>query len=212
MAFDLKRENINIQYIDFGGGIPSPSLLRYSPLQAILKNLLGFEFKPSVSGIEYYGERISQRIRENIDKYHLNGIKIIFEPGRSIVSNAGVVVTRVIAIKKDWIFLDASITFIPENVFFTERDLIVVGKTGQVKKYHIAGSSLLTPDFFARSKTLPWVLEGDLMVIKDCGAYTMSRSSQFTTLRPPIYMVENKKIKLIRRPDNYETFTGSMVD
>lgn len=212
LAFDLKKENINIEYIDFGGGVPSPTLLRYSPMQAILKNILGFEFLPSVNNIEYYGEKISRRIKGNIEKYHLEGIRIIFEPGRSIVSNAGVVVAKVIAVKNEWVFLDASITFIPENVFFTERDLLVVGKTGQFRKYHIAGSSLLTPDFFARSKTLPQVKEDDLVVIKDCGAYTMSRSSQFTTMRPPIYIIENKKIRLIRRPDNYETFTGPMVD
>lgn len=212
LAFDLRKQNINIEYIDFGGGIPSPSLLRYSPVQAILKNFLGFEFNPAVLQIEDYGEKISQRIKQNIDKFSLVDLRIIFEPGRSIVSNAGVVVAKVIAVKNEWVFLDASITFIPENVFFTERDLLVVGKTGQFRKYHIAGSSLLTPDFFARSKTLPQVKEDDLMVIKDCGAYTMSRSSQFTTMRPPIYMIENKKLKLIRRPDTNESFTGSMVD
>ncbi len=212
LAFNLKKENINIEYIDLGGGIPSPSLLRYSPIQAILKNFAGLEFKPKVAEIEHFGERISRSVKEGIDKYNLKGLRIIFEPGRSIVSNAGVVICKVIAVKGNWVFVDASITFIPENVFFTERDLFVVGKTGKIKKYHIAGSSLLTPDFFARSKTLPKVIEGDLIVIKDCGAYTMSRSSQFTTMRPPIYMIEKGKLQLIRRPDSYETFTGPMVD
>lgn len=212
LASDLRKAGFNIGYLDFGGGIPSPTLLRYSPMQAILKNFFGFEFTPRVSEIEYYGEKISDRIKKNIDRYDLQGLRVIFEPGRSIVSNAGVVVTRVIAVKNEWVFIDASITFIPENVFFTEREIKVVGKTAPFKKYHVAGCSLLTPDFFTRSKTLPKAEEGDLMVILDCGAYTMSRSSQFTTMRPPIYMIENKKIKLIRRQDTYESFTGSMVD
>lgn len=212
LASNFQKRGISIEYIDFGGGIPSQSLIRYSPRQVILKNFAGFEFSPKVKSIEYYGESISKRLKQNIDKHGLNKIEIIFEPGRSIVSNAGIVIAKVLSVKDKWIFINASITFIPENVFFTERNISAVKEGRYHKKYHIAGCSLLTPDFFSRSKRLPVIKAGDLLVIEDCGAYTMSRSSQFTTMRPPIFMIEKKKLRMIRKEDNYESFIGPMVD
>lgn len=211
LAAEFKEKGVGLEYLDFGGGIPSVSVKRNSPLQMMFESMLGITLPRKATKLQTYGQLVSKAIKDSLQKHNLMGVKVIFEPGRAIVSNAGIVISKVISVKPKWIFIDASISFIPENVFFTERKLKVVNSNKEYHRFSVAGSSLLTPDFFAKDKLLPKLEVNDHVVIEDCGAYTMSRSSQFLVMRPAIYMMQKGKLKLIRREDSYETFTGPMV-
>ena len=208
LAKDLEKDGITIREINLGGGFPSATLIKLGPVKFAL-NMVGVKMKPHIPSLAEYASEISAEFALAVKDLKHKPVLAV-EPGRSIASPMGILISRVAAKKNSWLFLDASKYAIPESIFFSQNEIVPVKKYGKKAShsYDIAGSSLNTGDILAINKRLPEMESGDLIAIMDAGAYSLSRAVQFTVLDPPVYLIDSdKKLRLIRRAGQYEDLT-----
>jgi diaminopimelate decarboxylase len=142
------------------------------------------------------------------------GLKIILEPGRFIVGNAGILVTRVLYIKstpkKKFVIVDAGMNDLIRPALYDAYHQIlplqVTGYRSQVtEKVDVVGPICESADFFARNRRLPRIKEGDYLAIMGAGAYGFSMSSNYNSrCRAQEVMVVKDKVFAIRKRDTHE--------
>tara|TARA_B100001559_G_scaffold316631_1_gene320461 strand:- start:308 stop:1558 length:1251 start_codon:yes stop_codon:yes gene_type:complete len=180
----LKSIDIFIEYIDIGGGI-------------------GIQYeKEKPPNISEYAKSV-KKILKGIN------LKIIFEPGRVLVGNAGILLTTVEFIKnsseKNFVIVNAAMNDLMRPSLYSAFHKIVnlSQSKSHKKKYDIVGPICETGDFLGKNRLLS-VEENNLLAILDVGAYGMSMSSHYNS-RPKIseIMVDNDKFYVIRNKDTF---------
>jgi diaminopimelate decarboxylase len=181
---ELGRHGYTIVYVDLGGGLGIP----YQHARE--------EFSQSVRA---YAEAVIPPLRRL-------GVKLLLEPGRSIVGRAGALVTRVLYRKangeKKFVVVDAGMNdLIRPALYQAEHEIVPVRNAGRREEIvDIVGPVCESGDFFARARELQAVEEGELLAILDAGAYGMSLASNYNSRpRPAEVMVKDKAAKLIRK-------------
>ena len=177
----IDKSKINFEYIDLGGG-------------------MGIDYEKNKKKLNY--AKYSLNIRKFINR---NNSKIIFEPGRSIIANAGYLISKVIYIKKgekkDFIIIDAAMNDLMRPALYgaNHKILPVIKKGGRSKKtYEFVGPICESTDKFLTSKKFQKLKEKDLIVICDVGAYGMSLSSNYNLRpKPAELLIEKSKVKVI---------------
>jgi diaminopimelate decarboxylase len=213
-AYIQAHFNIPLMEINLGGGFPSPSIRRLS-FSFLPHRMLGkwktrfkndlLEFSSSVS-----------RLYDNLIKLEA-GIptpRLVVEPGRSIVGDAAILISRVRAIQGRWLFMDASRNFIGENPLFLSRQILPCStkQNGPMRRYHLSGSTLNTTDVLDVWRTLPKQEPNDLLAFCGAGAYSISRATQYAGLSPAVYMVQtNGSLSLIRSAEDLSNLSASMM-
>ncbi len=133
--------------------------------------------------------------------------KILFEPGRSIIGNAGILISKIIYIKKghkkDFIILDAAMNDLIRPALYNAKHEIIPAMKNQIKSkkiYEFVGPICESTDKFLTIKKFQKLKEKDLIIICDVGAYGMSLSSNYN-LRPKALelLIHNSKIKIISK-------------
>lgn len=211
LAARLEAEGFPIGEINLGGGFPSPSLVKTTPLRLALSRL-GLDHAAAPRPIAEFGATVSARFAAAAAR-RLRGRPVLaFEPGRAIASTMGIAVTRVRALKREWVILDVSHTCLPESLFFAERRILPARRTGRaLRRYNLAGATLNSADVLAIGRRLPRLEVGDLLVVQDAGAYSISRASRFANLNPPVYLIDRRKeLRLIRRGETVDDVLGPM--
>jgi diaminopimelate decarboxylase len=135
------------------------------------------------------------------------GVRLLLEPGRSIVGPAGVLLTSVVYRKKNddkrFLIVDAAMNDLIRPALYSAHHEIVpvIQSAESVREItDIVGPVCETGDFFARDRELAAVNEGDLLAILDVGAYGMVLASNYNTRpRPAEVLVTGKSVKVIRR-------------
>lgn len=163
-------------------------------------------------GIDYHGGNFdpAARVREYAGALTkaLDGFegRILLEPGRFLVAQAGALVTRVLNVKqngrKTFVITDAAMNdLIRPALYQAHHDIVPVqAATGRARAVDVVGPVCETGDFFARDRKLAPVAAGDLLAVLDAGAYGMAQSSNYNTrMRPAEVLVSGKKAELIRR-------------
>lgn len=188
-----KKLNIKLDFMDLGGGL----------------------------GIPYEGGRTLEpetlaKAIEPVAKQGFNKLgyepTVIFEPGRYLVGEAGILLTRVNSVKKtpykNFVNVDSGFnTLIRPAMYNAYHTVRVVGKGGSKEVYDIAGNVCESGDILARDRKLPKVRKGDLIAIMDSGAYGMSMSSTYNSQPLPAeVLVRGRKIDLIRERGKQEDF------
>lgn len=204
LAADLRDKlGIQIEGINIGGGFGVPGL-KYFSLENIVLSKIGVSEQKRAATIQEFGLKITEKFKERLKKHNLPEIKLVLEPGRYIVSDAGVLLTRVVSVKDNWIFIDGGVNILPESIFFVRRDFIVANKAGQkaTHTYSVAGPTLSTGDVLATNHKMPKIESGDIVIVLDAGAYSLSRANQFTAMRPAaLYIKTDQKIKFLRKKE-----------
>ncbi len=204
-----------IREVNLGGGIPSPTLRRIGPRQVLrrLRDRLGAS--ASSENLETFAARLGARFRELIDASGLSEPPILAaEPGRSIVGDAAVLVTRVRAVRGSWLFLDASRNHLPESpVLFARRILPLAAplsdaRRGAERFWNLSGCTLNTLDVLDLHRRLPPLGPGDGLAFCDAGAYSISRASSYAGLAPAVYLLEaDGTVRLVRRAEGVEALS-----
>lgn len=194
LAEELKSLGINIEYLNLGGGL----------------------------GIRYHDEDVAtiQDLAEILLPHIINtNYKLILEPGRSIVGEAGILVTKINYIKKGFhkyfIVVDAAMNDLIRPAFYKSYHRIIpVIETGELEGLtaDIVGPICEDGDFFARDRLLPKPNIGDLLAILDAGAYGFAMSSNYN-MRPRIaeIMAMDGKYHIIRKRESYEDLINKEV-
>ena len=166
----MRRNNLeNLSFLDFGGG-------------------LGIHYGPQDSDLtlpEEYFRQISELITPFFKKDKMP--EIVFEPGRFITGNAGILITKVIRLKdngsKNFVILDAGMTeLIRPALYDAYHEILPLVKRGEIKAnniYDFVGPICETGDFFARDRESTPILKNDLIAIANCGSYARSMASTY---------------------------------
>ena len=184
----LAADNIAIHHLDIGGGI----------------------------GIDYEGDQpvavgdYLQRLFARIDawratRYQGKPIKVLFEPGRSIVGNAGVLLTEVQYLKdgaaKNFAVVDAAMNDLVRPAMYQAWHGVqpVTPRATSATTYDVVGPVCESGDWLARSRALS-IEAGDLLAIMSAGAYGMTMASNYNTRgRAAEILVDGETVHLVRR-------------
>ena len=149
-------------------------------------------------------EKFVKKVRSEVP----NDINLIFEPGKSIIGNAGYLMSKVLYKKKNILIIDAGMNdHIRTPLYGAKHNILPARKQSKSKnKFTIAGPICESADFF--DKKFAYDLdEGELVVIGSSGAYGFSMSSNYNArLRPPEVLISNKKMKLIRKREDFDDY------
>jgi diaminopimelate decarboxylase len=157
-------------------------------------------------------------IREALDGF--SG-RIVLEPGRWLVAEAGVLLTRVLRIKQGercrFLVLDAAMNdLLRPSLYDAWHDLeLVSGEARPLTTYDIVGPVCETGDTFARAREMPECVPGDLLIFRSTGAYGAAMASTYNT-RPLAaeVLADAGRYAVIRRRQSFEDMIGgeSMAD
>ena len=227
-AFEIYKkakqlDSISIVGIDFhiGSQIMSiePYLDSISSVKKLIQKLDTIDIKLSHIdvggglGISYKGEKLvdkSEYVKTIINSLSDLDLNIIFEPGRSIVGDCGILVGQVQYVKessaKNFLIIDASMSeLMRPPLYGAYHEITPIRKSEMPNKvYDVVGPVCESSDFIGKERKLN-CKSGDLLVIQDVGAYGSVLSSNYNTRpRPAEYMISNSEIKLIRTSDTLD--------
>ena len=189
----LAAQGIQIQHLDLGGG-------------------LGVQYRdeqPPLAGD--YIAAVRERLKGR-------ALALVFEPGRSIVANAGVLLTRVEYLKhtahKDFAIVDAAMNdLIRPALYQAWMDVTPVQpRDGQARQYDLVGPICETGDFLAKGRELV-LAEGDLLAVRSAGAYGFVMSSNYNTRgRAAEVLVDGEQAFEVRRRETLaELYAGESL-
>ena len=143
------------------------------------------------------------------------GCRILVEPGRSLVGNIGILISRVIYIKQGerdrFLIIDAGMNdLLRPSLYDAYHEIVPCEiREGEPEAYQVVGPICETGDTFARDRMLPPLQGGDLVAIKNTGAYGAVMASSYNT-RPlvPEVLVEGEEITIIRPRPTYDDLIG----
>jgi diaminopimelate decarboxylase len=202
------RLSRKLSMLNIGGGYPVQSMKSVSTTAFILRRVgLDTDRYEKTPCIDVFAKEIWNCLSPCVKSLSFPPRTLALEPGRYITSDAGILVTRVASVKNKWVFLDGGINLLSESAFFSRRGFLIVDQAknnGTPKKVNIAGNGLNTVDVLAISQPFPSVNVGDVVVVLDAGAYSLSRANQFIYLRPEALMVDNGAVRCIQRKEIYD--------
>ncbi|MCL5270142.1 MAG: diaminopimelate decarboxylase [bacterium] len=139
------------------------------------------------------------------------GVRVIFEPGRSIAGPAGFLLTRVEYVKegavKNFAIVDGAMNDLIRPSLYSafHRILPVEARRGRVRTYDVVGPICESGDFLGKDRQLPLLRAGDLLVVCDAGAYGMAMASNYNSRpRAAEVLVRGGRHHLIRRREKVE--------
>ena len=181
----LKLRGIKLEYLNVGGG-------------------LGIIYdRESPQTAQIYAGKIIPLLKKT-------GLKIIMEPGRFIVGNAGILLTKVLYIKhtprKKFIIVDAGMNdLIRPALYSAHHSILAMRKNLKTEKADVVGPICESGDFLAKERLIPKVKEGDYLAVMGAGAYGFSMSSNYNSrLRAAEVMVAGNKSSVIRKREVFE--------
>ena len=184
----IKKVNYNFEFIDLGGG-------------------MGISYENNTKKLNY------NKYNDEIKKFLKNKkSKIIFEPGRSIIGNTAVLISKIIYIKennnKNFIIIDAAMNDLMRPALYgaSHRILPAIKKNIKSKKlYEFVGPICESTDKFGTIKNFQELKEKELIVICDVGAYGMSLSSNYNLRPKPVeILIKGSKTKVIKKRQKHE--------
>lgn len=196
-----KRLGIIFDIIDIGGGLGVPYREGEKELD-----------------IEKAAKLVTDVFKKKIKENDLGDPMLIIEPGRYIVCDSGILLTKVHSIKdarKRFIGVDAGMnTLLRPMLYHAYHKILVANKLNEKEeeKVNVVGPICENTDQIARDRPLPHIEEGDLLAILNAGAYGFCMSSQYNS-RPKAaeVMVNNGKARLIRRREGFEDIVRNML-
>ncbi|MBT6014961.1 MAG: diaminopimelate decarboxylase [Nitrosomonadales bacterium] len=181
----LELEGIKIKHMDIGGGIG-----------------VSYEDEKTIAFNEY--AKVVATLTKDRD------IKILLEPGRAIMADAGVIMTKVEYVKKDQVknfaIIDAAMNdLMRPSLYGAFHKILNVSDTTEKKlNFDIVGPICETGDFIGKDRMMS-IEPNNILVILDAGAYAMSMSSNYNS-RPRLYelMIDKDKIHVIREKESFD--------
>ncbi|HXH30526.1 MAG TPA: diaminopimelate decarboxylase [Bacteriovoracaceae bacterium] len=136
--------------------------------------------------------------------------RVVFEPGRRIVAKAGIFVMKVlrnkVSEKNLFVIVDGGMNdFMRPSLYEAYHGLIPVSECKATKLSHIVGPICETSDCFGSNRLMPPLKAGDLLVLKDAGAYGYSMGSNYNLRGRPLELLirKDKKLKVINKAQDY---------
>lgn len=188
----LKKEGIDLEYLNIGGGL----------------GIIYSHETPQTAA------RFAAKVMPLLQK---SALKVIMEPGRFIVGNAGILVTKVLYLKnspkKKFVIVDAGMNdLIRPALYDAYHQIVPLRMTHDAQrttqKVDVVGPICESGDFFAKERMLPRLDEGEFLAVMGSGAYGFSMSSNYNSrLKAAEVMVAGNKVFLVRKRDSFQDLT-----
>ncbi|MEM2865670.1 MAG: diaminopimelate decarboxylase [Candidatus Hadarchaeales archaeon] len=196
---ELQGLGIELEFVDLGGGV-------------------GIPYRPEDREINLgeLAERVISTVERVEEERGMGEHLLVFEPGRYIVGDAGILLARVEYTKERrglprWISLDAGMNALIRPALYGAYHHIELANKMNLKNdtlTNVAGPLCESGDFLGKERLLPRAERGDLAVVFDVGAYGLAMSNQHTAKpRPAMVMVRKGKAALIRRRETFRDLT-----
>ena len=179
----IQQSKYNFKYLDLGGG-------------------MGIQYGNSLNNLNY--SKYNKLIKSFLKKINT---KIIFEPGRSIVGNAGYLISKITYIKqtssKNFVILDSAMNDLLRPALYGAKHRIIPSKLSRKKiskKHEFVGPICETTDKFLSVDRYQKINQRDIVLICDVGAYGMVLSSNYNLRpKPPEILVNKSSAKIITK-------------
>ena len=198
--FSIARDFRNIESIDLGGGIKIPY------------------FKDDTStNLNDYVKEVSKELKKFELEFNKK-LKLIFEPGKFLVSDCGFFITKVNYIKstktKDFLQVDSGFNHLLRPTLYGSHHEIInlSNPAGKKKEYDVVGY-ICEKDTFAEKRKISETSIGDLICFKNAGAYGFNMSSNYNSrLKPAEVCIYNNKILKIREAQSLNDLLIGQID
>ena len=177
---ELKSRKFQIRHLDLGGGLGIP----YKNEKPPLPKQYGAALKRGLKGLD---------------------CRILFEPGRVLIGNAGILLTKVLYKKgtkrKKFVIVDGAMNdLIRPALYGSYHELLPIHKKSGKEKVDVVGPVCESGDFFAEKRSLPVVDSGDLLAVMSAGAYGFVMASNYNS-RPRVaeIMVHGHEYHVVRK-------------
>jgi diaminopimelate decarboxylase len=190
----LRADGHSIEHVDLGGGLGIPYRVDNSP--------------PPLP------DAYAEIVRKHVTRL---GLKVMFEPGRLIVGNAGILVSEVIYVKegdaKNFLVVDAAMNDLIRptlyDAFHDIRPVVQPPASTPRIKVDVVGPVCETGDFIGLDRDLPRLKAGDLIAVSTAGAYGAVQAGTYNTrLLVPEVLVDGDRFHVVRPRQTYDDLIG----
>lgn len=200
ILFDTARNFKNLDFIDFGSGFKVP-----------------YKEGDIETNIEELGKKLSTRFNEFCKEYGKD-LTLAFEPGKFLVSEAGVFLAKVNVVKQTTSTVFASVDsgfnhLIRPMLYGATHSIKNISNPEGRERYYSVVGYICETDTFASNKRINEITEGDILCFKNAGAYCFTMASNYNSrFRPPEVLWHNGKAILIRERETFDDLIRNQVD
>lgn len=199
ILFETAKHFKNLDFIDFGSGFKVP-----------------YKEGDLETDIEELGEKLTQTFNDFCKEYGKD-LTLVFEPGKFLVSQAGVFLAKVNVVKQttSTVFagVDTGFNHLIRPMFYNSYHHItnISNVEGKQRFYSVVGYICET-DTFASNRKIAEINEGDILCFHNAGAYCFSMASNYNSrFKPAEVMVYNEQIHLIRKRETYKDLLHNQI-
>jgi diaminopimelate decarboxylase len=200
ILFETAKNFKDLEFIDFGSGFKVP-----------------YKAGDIETNIEELGEKLSKRFNEFCKDYGKD-LTLAFEPGKFLVSEAGVFLAKVNVVKQTTSTVFAQIDsgfnhLIRPMLYGSQHDILNISNPKGRERFYSVVGYICETDTFANNRRISEINEGDILCFKNAGAYCYSMASNYNSrYRPAEVLVYNKEAHLIRKRETFDDIVHNQVE
>ena len=200
ILFETAKQFKNLDFIDFGSGFKVP-----------------YKLGDIETNIEELGQKLSYKFNQFCKEYGKD-LVLAFEPGKFLVSEAGVFLTKVNAVKQttSTVFAQVDSGFnhlIRPMLYGSHHDINNISNPNGRERFYTVVGYICETDTFGNNRRINEINEGDILCFKNAGAYCFSMASNYNSrYRPAEVLWYNKKAHLIRKRETFEDITNNQIE
>jgi len=200
ILFDTAKHFKNLEFIDFGSGFKVP-----------------YKAGDIETNIEELGEKLSKRFNEFCKEYG-KSLTLAFEPGKFLVSEAGIFLAKVNVVKQttSTVFAQVDSGFnhlIRPMLYGSQHEIINISNPNGRERFYSVVGYICETDTFANNRRINEISEDDILCFKNAGAYCFTMSSNYNSrYRPAEVLWYKDKAHLIRKRETFDDILKNQVD
>jgi diaminopimelate decarboxylase len=199
LLFNLTEQFPSVEFLDLGGGFK-----------------VSYKSDDHETDIDELGHKLGESLAR-FEKASGRKLKLWFEPGKFLVSEAGYFISKVNVIKETpsvtFAGLNTGLNHLIRPMFYDAWHTIIniSNPSGEVKRYTITGNICET-DTFATNREVNEIREGDYLIFRNAGAYCFEMSSNYNSrYKPAEILVENGSARVIRKADGFDDLLRNQI-
>lgn len=200
ILFETAKNFKNLEFIDFGSGFKVP-----------------YKTGDIETNIEELGQKLSKRFNEFCRDYGKD-LTLAFEPGKFLVSEAGVFLAKVNVVKQTTSTVFAQIDsgfnhLIRPMLYGSQHDILNISNPKGRERFYSVVGYICETDTFANNRRISEINEGDILCFKNAGAYCYSMASNYNSrYRPAEVLIHKGKAHLIRKRETFDDILNNQVE
>jgi diaminopimelate decarboxylase len=212
-----------VDVLNVGGGFGVPTSRELDTLEFLLYQAVGRLPKAPDPArfptIECFAQTVAETLAKALRRHGFDRLpRLVTEPGRAIVSRAGVLLVGVGSVKQrdgvgTWVVTDGGAGTVAFPLFYEYHEIFVcrAPRAPRTERYSLVGPVCFSADWLYRNKRMPAITPGDVLAICDAGAYFTVQESNFGFPHPAIVAVRDGAARLLRRRETFDDMVSRDV-